>query len=245
VTSSQALCDTLRECAMQTTRVEMSSPKTVNGWFHRQTRRFWVRPRWSVAIAVFIVLTAVFSGSGLRMSVAFLLGFDISALVFLGSMAHMFAYSSMAKMRLRSRMQDTGRWGVLWISVGLSVVVLVALGLELHADNAGGIVSVIVAGASLLLSWLFMSTIFAQHYAHLYYGNKDMASNALIFPGTGEPDYWDFLYFAVVVGMTFQVSDVQVADRNLRRTVLVQSVISFFFNVIIIAISVNVVAGKV
>jgi uncharacterized membrane protein len=223
----------------------MNSPTTAKGWFNRQLRHFWVRPRWSVAIAIFVVLTAVLASFGLDFAVAFLLGFDISALVFLGAMAHMFAYSSMAKMRMRSRMQDPGRWGVLWISVGLSVVVLVALGLELHSAMAGGVVGVVVAAASLLLSWLFMSTIFAQHYAHLFYGNKDITSDELIFPGTTEPDYWDFLYFAVVVGMTFQVSDVQVADRNLRRTVLVQSVISFFFNVIIIAISVNVVAGKV
>jgi len=122
----------------------------------------------------------------------------------------------------------------------------VALGLELHAADAGGVPEILLAASTLMLSWLFMNAMFAVHYAHIYYGDDMLADKCggLQFPGNDDPDYWDFAYFAIVIGMTFQVSDVQITDRSLRRAVLIQSMIAFFFNVIIIAISVNVVAGK-
>jgi uncharacterized membrane protein len=125
-------------------------------------------------------------------------------------------------------------------------VVLVALGVELQSDQAGGVVGVAVAAVSLLLSWLFMNTMFALHYANAYYSGNycDAGRDALEFPGTKEPDYWDFMYFAIVLGMTFQVSDVQITSQRLRRIALGHSVIAFIFNVVIIAITVNVVAGK-
>ena len=95
-----------------------------------------------------------------------------------------------------------------------------------------------------------MNTIFALHYAHGYYGDADSSSNykptrGLVFPGRPEPDYWDFLYFSFVVGMTFQVSDVQIEDHSLRRDVLSHGVLAFFFNVIIMALTINIIAGLI
>jgi uncharacterized membrane protein len=89
-----------------------------------------------------------------------------------------------------------------------------------------------------------MNSIFAMHYAHGYYGNLGAAHRGLDFPGEEEPDYWDFTYFAVVIGMTFQVSDVQITSRHLRRMALLHGVIAFFMNVFIIAMTVNIVAGQ-
>ena len=127
--------------------------------------------------------------------------------------------------------------------MAISTVVLVALGTELEAGKTGGLVAILVSAASILLSWAFLNTLFALHYAHGYYGGYGKQHEGLDFPGGGEPDYWDFAYFAVVIGMTFQVSDVQVTSRYLRRTVLAHGVIAFFFNVFIVAVSVNIVAG--
>ena len=123
---------------------------------------------------------------------------------------------------------------------------MVALGLEVHASKTGGVAGIVLAAASLLLSWLFMNTMFALHYAHAFYGDNQSRRRrgGLEFPGEKDPDYWDFAYFAIVVGMTFQVSDVQVTDRRMRRMVLVHGMVAFFFNVVIIALSVNVVAGR-
>ena len=99
---------------------------------------------------------------------------------------------------------------------------------------------------ALALSWLFIQTIFTFHYAHLYYHEEKLNEPdgpGLQFPGGQDPDYFDFLYHAFVVGMTSQVSDVQVTSREMRRLTMVHGVLSFGFNMLILALSINVVAG--
>jgi uncharacterized membrane protein len=98
-------------------------------------------------------------------------------------------------------------------------------------------------------SWTVTHTVFALHYAHHYYGDgpapgADDDRGGLAFPGEEPPDYWDFLYFSFVVGMTCQVSDVQVTSRAMRRMTLMHGVLSFFFNTVILALSVNLLAGS-
>jgi len=103
-----------------------------------------------------------------------------------------------------------------------------------------------VSVTALTASWLFIQTIFAFHYAHRYYHEEKLKEPdvpGLLFPGGLEPDYFDFLYYAHVVGMTSQVSDVQVTSREMRRLTLVHSVLSFGFNMLVLALSINVVAG--
>ncbi|MDQ0590052.1 DUF1345 domain-containing protein [Variovorax paradoxus] len=98
---------------------------------------------------------------------------------------------------------------------------------------------------ALVGSWLTMHTIYAFHYAHRYYIDQRDGSpdGGLDFPGKQEPDYFDFLYYAYVVGMTSQVSDVQATSREMRRITLVHSVLAFAFNMLVLALSVNVVAA--
>jgi len=205
------------------------------------------RLRWKITALIFVGLSIALAGGGVDPARAIVLAFAAAALFFLIAVGWMFAHSDTAKMRSRARTEDQGRWSALWSSVAVSGVVLVALGLELHGSKSGAAFEIALAAASLLLSWLFMNTMFALHYAHAYYGDDDSGKHhrgGLDFPGEEDPDYWDFAYFAMVLGMTFQVSDVQTTDHRLRRIVLVHSVIAFFFNVVIIALSVNVVAGK-
>ena len=201
------------------------------------------RPRTIVSLAIFVIASVVLVASGLRPAMSVLLGFDLAALVFLGILARMFNQATPTSMRTRARAEDTGRWGVLWSGIVLSSVVLVALSNELHAAKGGGALAVVVGALSVVLSWLFLNTMFAIHYAHGFYGDFGDKHSGLDFPDTAEPDYWDFAYFAIVIGMTFQVSDVQITSRYLRRVALLHSVIAFFFNVFIIAITVNIVAG--
>ncbi len=202
------------------------------------------RPRLLVALLVFIVTSATLVTMKLQPVTAILLAFDLAALVFLGSLVRMFSRSSPAHMRSHAKAQDAGRWGVLWSGVVLSTVVLVALTSELHASKAGGLLSLGVGVLSVVLSWLFLNIMFAIHYAHGFYGDFGEKHAGLEFPDTPRPDYWDFAYFSIVIGMTFQVSDVQITSRYLRRVALMHSVIAFFFNVFIIAITVNIVAGQ-
>ena len=86
--------------------------------------------------------------------------------------------------------------------------------------------------------------MFALHYAHEFYRDTGSERPGLDFPGNVDPDYWDFVYFAFVIGMTFQVSDVQIDSRAIRRVALAQAVIAFFFNVIVLALSVNIIASS-
>lgn len=101
---------------------------------------------------------------------------------------------------------------------------------------------------ALALSWLLMQTIFAFRYAHLYYREElhGRATGAgLEFPGQQAPDYFDFQYYAHVVGMTSQVSDVVVTSRKMRRLTLLHSVTSFAFNMLVLALSINVMSGAI
>lgn len=101
--------------------------------------------------------------------------------------------------------------------------------------------------AAIATSWILLHTIFTIRYAHLYhsYHGLDKASEngGLDFPGGEEPDYVDFAYFSFVIGMTFQVSDVTITSKTVRRYVLLHSLISFVFNTIIVALTVNIIAG--
>jgi uncharacterized membrane protein len=96
---------------------------------------------------------------------------------------------------------------------------------------------------TILLSWGFMHAVFALHYAHEFYGEGgDGKIGGLIFPGDDDPDYWDFVYYALVVAMTAQVSDVQITSKTIRRLTAAHGAVSFFFNVTVLALTVNIVS---
>jgi uncharacterized membrane protein len=96
------------------------------------------------------------------------------------------------------------------------------------------------------VSWAFVHTIFALHYAHEYYGERgDNAIGGLTFPGRQAPDYWDFLYFSLVIAMTSQVSDVVITSKVIRRIVTVHGALAFFFNVAVFALTVNIVSNLI
>jgi uncharacterized membrane protein len=213
-------------------------------WRWRPFHAMRARPRMMTSALIFVVISSLLYLSGLRLTLALLLGFDIAAVTFLSMVAWLFNKAGPEQMRPQAKAQDSGRWGFLWSGIVLTGVVMVALGTELHSAKGSGVGSIVLSSASVVLSWLFMNTMFAMHYAHGYYGNFGKKHEGLQFPETPQPDYWDFAYFAIVIGMTFQVSDVQITSRYMRRVALLHSVIAFFFNVFIIALTVNVVAGQ-
>ena len=187
-----------------------------------------------LALAVFFV-----SVQQTNLPRALLLSFDASALLYVGFIVYIRSTTHASAIKQRALQQQDGKWTVLAISIVTAVVVVVALTIELHDVKNKAAWDVMLAGTTILLAWLFVALVFAQEYAHSFY----MAEAGLDFPGDLEPDYWDFTYFSVVLNMTFQTSDVAITSRAIRRLVLLHSVIAFFFNVIILAITVNVVAG--
>jgi uncharacterized membrane protein len=105
----------------------------------------------------------------------------------------------------------------------------------------------IIAIAGMVLSWFFIHTIFTLRYAHIFYGDDDEKpethAGGLEFPDDKKPDYLDFAYFALVLGMTFQVSDVQITSKRLRRIAMLHGLLSFGYNTIMIALTINLIAG--
>ncbi len=211
------------------------------GW--RPIQTVLARPRLSIATLVFLAGGVGLVMAGMPLPRALLLGFDLGAMVFLLGVCRLFSRAGPGEMHRVARQQDAGRWGILWSAIGLTAILMLALGTEL-ADRSGGVAVIAIAGSSIVLSWLFMNVMFALHYAHGFYGDYGPQHQGLEFPGKERPDYWDFAYFSIVIGMTFQVSDVQITSRYLRRIALMHGVIAFFFNMFIIAVTVNILAAQ-
>lgn len=105
--------------------------------------------------------------------------------------------------------------------------------------------NIILSISGMITSWVLVHTIFTFHYAHLYYSkvNGNPTVSGLDFPSEKKPDYIDFAYFSFVIGMTFQVSDVQVNNHLIRRTVLAHSLLAFVLNTFVVALTINFIAG--
>jgi uncharacterized membrane protein len=173
-----------------------------------------------------------------------LVAWDAGVLVYLLLAFWIIARFDLALVRRRAALQDEGGMAILVLTVGAAVASLGAIVAELagtRGQSRGPYFALAVI--TILLSWTLIHVIFALHYAHEYYDEHE--GGGLQFPQDDHPDYWDFVYFAFVIGMTFQVSDVQVTSKLLRRTVVAHGLVSFLFNVAILALVVNLGAGLV
>jgi uncharacterized membrane protein len=175
-----------------------------------------------------------------------LIGWDVGVLIYLVAAAVvMTRCSSASAMQSNAAAQDEGAWAILILTAAAGLASLIAIFAELAAiertDPHYGIYVTLAIG-TVVLSWTFIHTIFALHYAHEFYGTGEH-KNGLHFPGDAAPDYWDFIYFSFVVGMTFQVSDVAVMHKMVRRTVVAHGALSFFFTTAVVAMAVNIAAS--
>ncbi len=138
---------------------------------------------------------------------------------------------------------------VLAAFISLFAVILLLQSVPLESKR-GLSLHLILSLTSVCCSWLLIHTLFILRYAHLYYkassrSNCDIdgKNSGLDFPNEKEPDYTDFAYFSFVLGMTFQVSDVQITSKTVRRLALLHSLISFIYNTVIVALSINILSG--
>jgi uncharacterized membrane protein len=143
---------------------------------------------------------------------------------------------------------DDGRYFVLFVSLAAVLASITAIILELQAQLEPGVERT-WHGAfvffTVALSWLFVHASFAKHYAHEYFGPADGGGirKGLIFPGDEEPDFADFFHFALVIGVANQTADVQISAKPIRRVVTLHGVLAFVFNTVILALTINIVAG--
>jgi uncharacterized membrane protein len=176
---------------------------------------------------------------------ALISGFDIAVIVFAASLWPLGRDCSAATMSRHAGENDANRGAVLAISVIVSIVLLLALLVELPEARKGDVLAKAELVATLGLGWLFTNLVFMLHYAHMYYrGGPGQARGGLAFPGTREPDFWDFLYFSFTAGMSFAASDVDVHRGDIRKVVILQSLLSFVFNIGALAFCINVLASS-
>jgi uncharacterized membrane protein len=169
--------------------------------------------------------------------------FDAGALAFLLAVARLLRRGDADAMRGTANANDANRAVLLGLTALTLIVILVAVAGELKGrDDALAITLVI---ATLVLAWLFSNTVYALHYAHLYYldGQDGDDAGGLDFPRCDEPDYWDFLYFSYTLGMTFQTSDIDITSRHVRKVVTGHCLAAFVFNLGVLAFTINVLGG--
>jgi uncharacterized membrane protein len=178
-----------------------------------------------------------------------IVAWDIGVLAFLAMILQLFLTHDTNEMPALAEAQEDGQWTIFWVVFFVSVISFFAVTTELAGlkDLSGWqrTLQVAFVAGTLILSWLLTHVVFTIRYAHEWY-DSDADSDlkrGLEFPGDDQPDYLDFLYFSLVLGMTFQVSDVQITARRLRRLALLHGLISFLYNTVIIALTVNIAAG--
>lgn len=215
-------------------------------------RAFKARPRLSLALgagAATGIATAIlvpkFSASSCAIA-----GWDVFCAAFLGFTLFAIARQGPDEIRARAAQQDQGQAVILLLVLAACAASLAAVGLELsQAQHDGGLekaLRVTAAFATVTGSWLVMQLIFALHYAHEYYtadADTGVDTGGLTFPGGEEPDYWDFLHFSMIIGVACQTADIAFTGKRLRRLGTAHSLIAFAFNTLILALTINLLAG--
>ncbi|WP_372786334.1 DUF1345 domain-containing protein [Phenylobacterium sp.] len=222
------------------------------GW-RRMLGPLGPRPRLTISILVGLAVGAALAWFAPHMEVStkLILSWDALSLTFLGAMfLHMLDHTP-TDIRTQAALDDEGRGAILGLTLIAAAASVWAVGVELSlAKDAHGFLKVehiVLAFVTVVASWLMVQMIFTLHYAHEFYGvdEDDGASDAggIGFPGTQAPDYWDFMYFAIVIGVACATADADFTSKGLRQLGTVHSLVAFAFNTIIVALTINLTAG--
>jgi uncharacterized membrane protein len=176
-----------------------------------------------------------------------LIGWDAGIALYLVLIFFMAFDSDSAAVCRHAAMQDEGRYAVpiLTVTAGMASLAAIIVWLHLTPDTESQPTHLALLFLTTLLSWAFIHTIFALHYAHEYYAEHRGKGSGLRFPGGGKPNYWDFTYFAFTIGTSNAVSDVEITSRTIRKTVTVHSLVAFIFNVTMIALTVSIAGDAI
>jgi uncharacterized membrane protein len=218
-------------------------------WWGRPWRAIRGRPRLFIGILCGLVVATLLPSSFPGTTRA-ILAWDFGSLIYLALSSLLFTTERLEQMPADAAAQEEGEWTIFWLTIAGTAASFAAIisefaGTKGMPPSQRGLHIALIAG-TLFLAWLMTHTSFAFRYAHEFYQTSPDSTGidgGLIFPGEERPDYLDFLYFALVLGMTFQVSDVQITARKFRRLASVHGLLSFLFNTIIVALTVNIAAG--
>jgi uncharacterized membrane protein len=219
-------------------------------------RAFRDRPRilGGIVVGVVVALILWLLPNPLKGSTRGVISWDAAALTFIVLMMLMMRGSSVAKIQATAAAQDEGQGLTLLLSVLAAAVSVLGIAAELGIAKAEHepvkALRVGLAFATIAISWFFIHLIFAIHYAHEYYSPETCPDQkghhergGLGFPGDEQPDYWDFIHFAVVIGVASQTADISFTRKPLRQIGTIHGVLSFVFNTVVLALTINLLAG--
>ena len=207
-------------------------------------RVVYARPRTFIAVGAGIVVCLLLPNS-FRLVTRLVIGWDTLIAVYLVLVYGMMLGNDHLHIRRAAEMQDDGRFVILMVTALGPFASIAAIVTELGTPHRG-VIELSLAVVTITLSWAAVHTTFALHYAHDFY--RRAKPGGLQFPSgdkDAHADYWDFVYFSFVIGMTAQVSDVGITDKIIRRTATVHGIISFVFNTALIALMVNIAASAI
>lgn len=207
----------------------------------RAFRFFYARPRLFLSLGIG-ALTLLFMPASWRIASRLLIAWDIFIALYVTLAFVTVMTCDTANIKRQAAIQDDGRFLILVLTALTALASIAAIVLELGFKPQQA-PQLILAVVTIALSWAAIHTTFALHYAHEYY--RAAKPSGLQFPGDATPDYWDFVYFSFVIGMTAQTSDVQITDRIIRRTAIAHGVVSFIFNTALLALMVNIAASAI
>ncbi|MBR0707782.1 MULTISPECIES: DUF1345 domain-containing protein [Bradyrhizobium] len=210
----------------------------------RPVRLIYARPRTFIALAAGILVSLLLPGSH-RLVTRLLFGWDALIAVYLVLVYAMMLCNDHQHIRRAAAMQDDGRFVILLVTAIGAFASIAAIVSELGTPHRG-VLELTIAITTIALSWAAVHTTFALHYAHDYYRNAK--PGGLQFPSGDKEDhadYWDFVYFSFVIGMTAQVSDVGITDKTIRRTATAHGIVSFIYNTALLALTVNIAASAI
>jgi uncharacterized membrane protein len=214
---------------------------------------FRARPRMvgAIGVGLAVALALRFIPNELRWSTRAIFSWDAGAIYFICACVLLMVNQAQKEIQQRAAGQDEGRGMILALVTIAASASLAAIAVELSlAHHEKGIAQVLRVGlgvTTVALSWFLVQLIYALHYAHEYYGAVDgqpkSLRGGLFFPGKEPPDYWDFLHFSVVIGVAAQTADIAFTSKTMRRTGTIHSVFAFVFNTVVLALTINLVAG--
>lgn len=207
-------------------------------------QQLYARPRLSGS-AVLGILLYILLPSALALTTRLLIAWDGSITLYLWLVIRLSSSANPAKISLRASQEDEGKLIMLLLLLLATAASIGAIVLQLPLlQQTSPPLSYLYIGLTLFtlfISWCFIHTLLALHYAHEYYiGHPDCHKQGLRFPDEPDPNYWDFVYFSFTLGTSAQTSDVEVTSRLLRKIVIFHSIGAFFFNTTIIALMVNI-----
>lgn len=197
---------------------------------------------------IVFLLVLVLAGAGFVLAFGtergVMAAFDLAAVVFVLLCVPLFRHDA-EQMRKTAARNDANRTLLLGISAILSFVILLAVVVMLSEKDKLHVIDKLLIVWTLISVWVFGNAVYTLHYAHLFYssGSEGKDCGGLEFPSTPEPALADFVYFAFTLGVAVQTSDVQITSRDVRNVVTAHCVVGFFFNLGVLALTINVLGS--